>query len=216
MDIGGTTMKLIEHDPSMTVKDCCNEYHEFLHTAISGNNPTGIANEEGEFLYGLVRMLRPTNVLETGTNIGVSTRYIAQGLFDNKKGRLVTIEHDKTCCQYAAERLVPYKDYVEVLCGDVGHYTPPHNLDLLWLDTELRLRYGELVRFFPKVVPGGIICIHDLWCLDFNEFGGVPDQMKKWLRSGELRVITFQTPHGVTMFQKAREVDYARDILEGK
>ena len=39
-------------------------------------NYGGVETEVGEFLYGLVRMLKPRNVFETGTHHGVSSSYI--------------------------------------------------------------------------------------------------------------------------------------------
>lgn len=48
-------------------------------------NSGGTEVEVSEFLYSLVRMLKPNYVLETGTHLGVSACYIGQALEDNKK-----------------------------------------------------------------------------------------------------------------------------------
>jgi len=191
---------------------------QFSHSDLQHlNDPTGISVEEGELLYGLVRTTKPMTVLETGTNIGVSASYIALALKDNGLGgKLITIEHDGTVANKAREKFRTMGlDNVTVLNLSTHTYFAglrDEKFDFLWLDTELKERYQELLTLFPRVVPGGIICIHDLWCLEFDWFGGVPEEMKALIRSGDLRALTFQTEHGVTVFQKRRVTDHLADI----
>jgi len=59
---------------------------------------------------------------------------------------------------------------------------------------------------------GAVACIHDLWGIDFDQFGGVPNQLTELIKTGQLRAITFQTNHGVTVFQKRRIHDALADI----
>jgi hypothetical protein len=92
---------------------------------------------------------------------------------------------------------------------------PDLTYDFLWLDTELKERYNELLTLFPRVTPGGIICIHDLWCLEHPWYGGVPAQMKQLFKNGDLRGLTFKTDHGVATFQKRRTEDHLADIQRG-
>ena len=54
----------------------------------SAFNSGGVENEVGEFLYSLIRMIKPDNVLETGTHLGVGASYMGFALKDNFKGRL--------------------------------------------------------------------------------------------------------------------------------
>ncbi len=195
--------------------------NQFSHSDLQHlNDPTGIAIEEGELLYGLIRTVKPRLVLETGTNVGVSAQYIAVGLKDNGVGHLTTIEHDSTVAAKAREKLTAMNldQYVTVLNTKTDAFfadlKPEDKFDFLWLDTELNQRYNELLTLWPHVVPGGIICIHDLWHLDFDWFGGVPEGMKKLIREGDLRGMTFKTDHGVTVLQKRRESDYFADLLK--
>jgi predicted O-methyltransferase YrrM len=51
-----------------------------------------IPREEGDFLYSLVRRLRPRLTLEVGMANGVSTLFIAQALMDNDRGRHLAID----------------------------------------------------------------------------------------------------------------------------
>ena len=192
--------------------------HQFSHSDLQHlQDPSGISCEECDFLYGLVRILRPVNVLETGTNIGVSASAICLGLRDNGTGHLTTIEHDSTVAEVARRKLSGMGfSNVTVFNGRVSEYTPQGKLDFLWLDTELDQRFAELVRFYDDMNPGAIACIHDIWELDFDQFGKMPEELRLMIRCGDLRVITFKTPHGVTVFQKRRNKDRASDIISNQ
>ena len=214
------TEKLLALDPTKKLVPVSQGSREkqFSHSDLQHmNDPTGISVEEGDLLYGLIRTTKPMNVLETGTNIGVSASFIALALKDNGQGgKLTTIEHDGTVANKARDKFNKMGfDNVTVLNMSTHTYfagLTNEKFDFLWLDTELKERYQELLTLFPRVVPGGIICIHDLWCLEFDWFGGVPEAMKELIRKGDLRALTFQTEHGVTVFQKRRENDHLADI----
>lgn len=51
-----------------------------------------IPREEGDYLYSLVRHLRPTRTIEVGMANGLSTLFIAQALRDNEAGRHTAID----------------------------------------------------------------------------------------------------------------------------
>ncbi len=209
------TKKIISHKERFgpTSKD-----NQFSHSdCLDMQDPTGIAIEEGELLYGLIRTVKPINVLETGTNIGVSATYIGMALKDNGIGHLTTIEKDGHVAQRAKDKiftmgLKPFITVENTTTTEFFSKLGDKMFDFLWLDTELKERYNELVTLFPHVAPGGIICIHDLWCLDHEWYGGVPQAMKNWFKSGDLRGLTFQTDHGVAVFQKRRTVDHLADL----
>jgi len=167
--------------------------------------PSGISCEEGEFLYGLTRIMRPTKVLETGTNIGISASYILLALEDNGHGHLKTIEHDKTVSSFAQAKLdsMGFKRF-DIFTGEIADFPQPENnsIDLLWLDSELDQRYAELVRFYPCMKIGAIACIHDHPRFGIPEFGDLPEELVDAIGFGSLNVLTFPTSHGVTIFQK--------------
>ncbi len=199
--------------------------HQFEHTDMKGwGQPSGISVEEGEFLYGLVRILKPTFVVETGTNIGISASYMLLAMQDNDRGHLTTIEHDSTVAELAQVKLssMGFKNYgilnIKVsdhlnMINSYGDVKPPiPTIDFLWLDTELKERFMELVNYFPHMKPGAVACIHDIWHLDFKEFGAIPIELLELIKTGELRVLSFQTSHGVMVFQKRRADDFVSDI----
>jgi predicted O-methyltransferase YrrM len=169
--------------------------------------PAGIEAEAGEFLYGLVRMLKPVNVLETGTSIGMSSRYIALGLRHNHFGHLITLERMPNVFQVTKQRLIELK-----LCGpwitplniDAREYTPDRDFGLMWLDSEPEYRLGELDRFLPRLQPGGVACIHDMrdpWMKD-SPFGKMPMAVRSKFEDLDMSEIHFPNDTGLTVFQK--------------
>lgn len=210
------TETLMGIDPNKKVVPFGSGRHsQFSHADLQDlGDPTGISIQEGEFLYGLVRLILPKRILETGTNVGISTSYMALGMQHNGYGTIDTIEHDSTVAARARKKIAEMKfdNIITVHNTKVELFNAVGEYDLLWLDSELAIRYGELLRFWNNVAPGGIICIHDLHSLDFSEFGGVPQQMKDLIKSGQLRGVTFASDHGVTMFQKRRTKDHFADI----
>ncbi len=49
-------------------------------------------NKSGLFLYTLCKIIKPENVVETGVAYGLSSMYILQALYENKKGSLYSID----------------------------------------------------------------------------------------------------------------------------
>src|ERR671925_2305180 len=58
-----------------------------------------------EFLRCLVRTLKPKLVVETGTFMGISTLWIAEGLKRNGAGKVITCETDPVVYAKAQERI---------------------------------------------------------------------------------------------------------------
>lgn len=55
-----------------------------------------VSLDEAEFLYALVRALKPRNVLELGTGLGLSGRFIAEALLANgNKAKFISYEPDR-------------------------------------------------------------------------------------------------------------------------
>lgn len=181
----------------------------------------GVELEVGEFLYGLVRVLKPNRILETGTYTGISAMYMAQGLKDNGFGTMDSLEIDLTHIVRATElwKRVGVDPFVRSLHVDSKNYILNENdkIDILFLDSEPGLRFDELVKFYPYVNPGGFIFIHDLHRHMSQEphemffgwpFGELPKQIKDWVKDHELWPMHFPTPRGMTGFYKPQENDF--------
>ncbi len=59
-----------------------------------GYGPGCMSVEEAEFIYSLVRLVKPSHALETGCEGGLTTVAIARALQDNDLGILYTVEND--------------------------------------------------------------------------------------------------------------------------
>ena len=75
LGLGESTLGL--YDEGQTVSDCA----DISRTA-----------RDGEFLYSLCTTLRPRMCLELGTNIGISSAYLAAGMRETGSERLITLE----------------------------------------------------------------------------------------------------------------------------
>lgn len=216
------TQKLMEKDPTLVLHNegHWNEPLNFDLPGFTSFNDAGVETETGEFLYGMVRVLKPLNVLETGTHWGVGAAYMGQALLDNNQGHLDTIEFDPANIDKAKKRMVDLQlsDRVQCHFGDARTFIPVTDYGFILLDTEPQTRFGELLRYFPHLLPGGYIFIHDLHRHMHqipNEehgfawpFGPVPAEFINLVTSGQLRPMHFPTPRGLTGFYKPSSEDY--------
>lgn len=192
-------------------------------------NDAGVETETGEFLYAMVRLLKPERVLETGTHWGVGAAYMGQALKDNNSGVLDTIEFLPEIYQRAVARMEALGLHQHVHChfGDVAKFDPYHNAHgptdqipykLILLDTEPQTRFAELIKFEQYLEPGGYVFIHDLHRHMHqipNEehgfawpYGRLPFEIKQMVAKGHLRPFHFGTPRGLTGFYKTHPSDY--------
>lgn len=189
-------------------------------------NDAGVECEVGEFLYSMTRVLKPTQVLETGTHWGVGASYIGHALKDNGIGRLTTLEFLHPNYEIASRRVQKQgiDAHVQVIEADVASLTPSTNFQLIFLDTEPQTRFAELLKFYPYLDEGGYIFIHDLnphmhqipneehgfaW-----PYGRIPKAMDDLIKHGKLRPFHFRTPRGFTGFYKESREDHYYQIYE--
>jgi len=101
--------------------------------------PMAVEIETGQFLYGLVRAVKPINAVEVGTFEGFSAINIAQALKDNGIGKLHTID----CKNYFPQEM--FKNYkVQTWINQVIGFSPSalekivseNNIDFAFLDGE--------------------------------------------------------------------------------
>lgn len=217
-----TTDWLLENDPSLE-KHSEGEWSGMVGSdKWSAFNDGGIECETGEFFYGLIRLIKPDQILETGTHKGIGASYMAKALLDNGSGHLRTVEFLPELYNEALTRIrtLNLEDYVTNVFGDVRSEQATDNFyDLILLDTEPDLRFGELVQFYRSLKPGGFVFIHDLHRHMSQEkvnddhppgwpFGEIPNWIKELVSVGELRPFHITTPRGFTGFYKTHPGDY--------
>ena len=126
----------------------------------------------GRFMFRLVRALKPSTVLELGTNLGVSALHIVAALdLNGGEGSLTTIEGDPTLSEIARENLAKltrtsratvqtgrFDDVLPTCLEEHGPY------DLVFIDGHheeaATLRYFEMIK--PYLAPGACVAFDDI------------------------------------------------------
>jgi predicted O-methyltransferase YrrM len=111
--------------------------------------------EDAEFLYALVRTVKPKLVAETGTGLGASARFIAEALHENGFGRLVTYERTK---EYADQA----RPLLDGLPAEVIHGALPlsNEPDIVHIDSAAGLRAEEITKWLSSDYQG-LVIVHD-------------------------------------------------------
>jgi predicted O-methyltransferase YrrM len=177
-------------------------------------NTGGVECEVGEFLYSLVRLLKPNTILETGTHYGISSTYFALALKHNcLGGTITTIDttyHNEARTIHSKLELVNFINQIEM---DVLNFKTDSMFDIIFLDTEPHLRFDEFTRYYDNLKDGGIIIIHDLHPhLSYNlnyindvqhwPYGDFRPKIGKFIKEHSVQTFSLNTPRGLTVFQK--------------
>jgi|SRR5882724_7728441 len=180
----------------------------------------GVELEVGEFMHGLVRIIKPNRVLTTGIYTGISDMYVAQALKENGYGKITALEFEPTHLNRARD-LWHKTDVISVIDSQLISsldFQPEGAYELFFLDTEPDIRFKELVKFYPYLAPGGFVFLHDLHHHLGQEtipgqvenwpWGKMPDEINNWIKTGELKPWHFPNPRGLAGFQKRKDGDY--------
>ena len=143
-----------------------------------------------QFLYRLICMFKPHDILETGTYRGLSTCFLAAAVRDSGgAGTVTTIDPWQMPHLWDGTELAPYIRWLAERSDQVNF--GDRRFDLLLIDSEhtYRTSAGELSNFEPLVRPGGYILMHDSLLHD-----GVGYAASKLYQDSRFEVITFDTP----------------------
>ena len=153
-----------------------------------------------EFLRCLVRTLKPQTVVETGTFLGISTLWIAEGLKANGFGKVITCEYDSAVFAKAKERIDNSGLAKWIDCRNESSLeTRVHGaIDLLFSDSDPPLREQEVRRFLPQMNPNGLILMHDA----SSHLKTVREAALKMEQEGLISVVLMPTPRGLVIAQK--------------
>lgn len=113
--------------------------------------------EDCELLHSLVRVTKPQRVLELGTGMGVSARFISDALLDNGSGYLVTIEPNHDFWPSIEETLNPKPGNVGV--ADKAPSTSSGKYDLVFIDSGWEHRKQDIRHWLS--VKGPLLVVHD-------------------------------------------------------
>jgi predicted O-methyltransferase YrrM len=121
-------------------------------------------------IFQLVRRLQPSKSLELGTNLGISTAYLATGMKLNGSGRLISVEGSPALAKCATENLRALGlEKAEVVIGLFDEVLPTvletlEQVDFAFIDghhdEDATLRYFDLVK--QKSARGAVLVFDDI------------------------------------------------------
>jgi prolipoprotein diacylglyceryl transferase len=153
-----------------------------------------------EFLKCLVTTVKPELVAETGTFMGLSTLWIAEGLKQNGFGRVITVEHDPLVFARAKERIDAsgLKEWIEYRNESSLETRIDGVIDVLFSDSDIPIREQEVRHFLPQVSPYGLILMHDA----SSHLKVVREAALRLEQEGLLSIVLLPTPRGLVLAQK--------------
>ena len=155
-----------------------------------------------EFLATMVTTIKPRLVVETGSFLGVSTLWIAEGLERNGFGRVISCEYDPVVFAKAQEKIAtsPLRSRIELRNESSLEMVVHGTVDLLFSDSDMPIREQEVTRFLPQMNPHGLILMHDA----SSHLKVVREAALSLERKGLLSVLLLPTPRGLVVAQPKR------------
>ena len=153
-----------------------------------------------EFLRTLVTTLKPELIVETGSFLGVSTLWMAEGLRANGFGRIVSCEFDPVVFAKAQEKIAASElaSYIELRNESSLEMKIEGSIDLFFSDSDVDIREAEVKRFLPQIRPTGLILMHDA----SSHMKTVREAAFSLEREGLVSAILLPTPRGLVMAQR--------------
>jgi predicted O-methyltransferase YrrM len=153
-----------------------------------------------EFLRTLVTTLKPSLIVETGSFLGVSTVWMAEGLRENGFGRIVSCEFDPVVFTKAQEKIASsgLAQWIDLRNGSSLEIEVPGQIDLLFSDSDLDIREQEVRRFLPQISSNGLILMHDA----SSHQRKVREAALRLEAEGLISAVLLPTPRGLIIAQK--------------
>jgi hypothetical protein len=148
-----------------------------------------------DFLYALVRLIKPEHAVETGTWLGRSAVAIASALRDNGFGHLISLESDSEVarCAMARIRAAGLGEWVEIIAERSLNFQPRNDLQFALLDSELRIHVEEFRHFYEKLAADATVVFHDTGA----QCEGLVNAIRQLVAQGQLAGTFFPTPRGI-------------------
>ncbi|HUS18996.1 MAG TPA: prolipoprotein diacylglyceryl transferase family protein [Terriglobales bacterium] len=153
-----------------------------------------------EFLKCLVTTVKPNLIVETGTFMGISTLWLAEGLKQNGFGKVITCEYDPKVFAKAKQRIDEsgLTDWIEYRNESSLETKVDGVVDMFFSDSDPPLREQEVRRFLPQMNPTGVILMHDA----SSHLQTVREAALKMEAEGLISVVLLPTPRGLVLAQK--------------
>jgi len=153
-----------------------------------------------EFLRTLITTIKPELVVETGSFLGVSTLWIAEGLKSNGFGKIISCEFDPVVFAKAKEKIAAsgLSEWIELRNESSLEMHVDGTIDLFFSDSDMPIREAEVKRFLPQIRSTGLILMHDA----SSHLKVVRDAAFKMEHEGLLSCVFLPTPRGLVVAQK--------------
>ncbi len=153
-----------------------------------------------EFLRALVTTLKPELIVETGSFLGVSTLWMAEGMKSNGFGKIISCEFDPVVFRKAQEKIAAsgLAEFIELRNESSLEMTVPGTIDILFSDSDMPIREAEVKRYLPQIRPTGLILMHDA----SSHLKTVRDAAFSLEAEGLVSCIFLPTPRGLVLAQK--------------
>jgi len=153
-----------------------------------------------EFLRTLVTTIKPDLIVETGSFLGMSTMWMAEGLDRNGFGKIISCELDSAVFEKAKTNVAKskYTRWIDMRNESSLELHVNGRIDLLFSDSDISIRELEIRRFLPQMNPNGIILIHDA----SSHLKTVREMAVRLQSEGLLSAIFLPTPRGIVVAQR--------------
>jgi len=153
-----------------------------------------------EFLRTLVTTLKPELIVETGSFLGVSTLWMAEGMAANGFGKIISCEFDPIVFAEAQKKIAasPLAKYIELRNESSLEMKVEGTIDILFSDSDVDIRAAEVKRFLPQIRPTGLILMHDA----SSHMKTVRNAAFALEAEGLVSCIFLPTPRGLVLAQK--------------
>ena len=153
-----------------------------------------------EFLRTIVTTIKPELIVETGSFLGVSTLWMAEGMRSNGFGRIISCEFDPVVFAKAQEKIAAsgLAEYIELRNESSLEMQVPGTIDILFSDSDMPIREAEVKRFLPQIRSTGLILLHDA----SSHLKIVRNAAFSLEAEGLVSCIFLPTPRGLVLAQK--------------
>jgi predicted O-methyltransferase YrrM len=156
-----------------------------------------------ELLRTLVTTLKPQLIVETGSFLGVSTLWMAEGLKANGFGRIISCEYDPVVFAKAEESVAAsgLREWIDLRNQSSLEMQVTGPIDMLYSDSDPDIRETEVRRFLPQIRANGIVLMHDA----SSHMKTVRQAALRLEAEGLLSCLLLPTPRGLVLAQKRQD-----------
>jgi hypothetical protein len=139
-------------------------------------------------------------IVETGSVLGVSTLWMAEGMRSNGFGRIISCEFDPLVFAKAQEKIAAsgLAEFIELRNESSLEMKVEGTIDILFSDSDMPIREAEVKRFLPQIRPTGLILLHDA----SSHLKVVRNAAFSLEAEGLVSCIFLPTPRGLVLAQK--------------